>query len=433
MIRDDLTSPGEFSRRRFLGRLVGGSTAAAIGLTEARASFAMTLQSIRSAGGGRPDDGGYWEKVRKHFILEDGFAYLNTGTLGPTPRPVVEAMNEYWRLMAVNPNENSTIFQNHVEQIRAKVASLVGATTDEIAITRNTTEGNTILCQGLDLERGDEILITAYEHASNRETQMRHAKRRGLVVKEVQFPMPPASPQVIVDAFAAAITPKTRVMHFANPLGGYGCIMPVKALAELARSRKILCFIDGAHATGMFEFNLKDWGVDGFACNSHKWLCGAAGAGVLYVKRDVQERVAPVMAIWRDAPAGARKYDQLSRRPWPTVMAFEDIIDFHTAIGGARIEARARALGDYLRKGLSTIPKVKIYTPMDPAMSCGTTTAGIAGVPGARIREYLRQKYDAYVPGGADRIRVSTHYFNTFEQADRVLSAYRALASGAAA
>jgi selenocysteine lyase/cysteine desulfurase len=423
---------GGFSRRDFLGRVAGGSTAAALGLADTRAVFARTLQSVRAAGADGPGDSGYWERVRKQFMLEEGFAYLNTGTLGPTPRPVWEAMNEYWRLMAVNPNENSAVFQNHVEQIRVKVAGFFGATPDEIAITRNTTEGNTILCQGLDLEPGSEILITAYEHASNRETQMRHAKRRGLVVKEVQFPMPPASPQVIIDAFAAAITPKTRVMHFGNPLGGYGCIMPTKQLAELAHSRKILCFVDGAHAAGMFQFNLTEWGVDGFACNSHKWLCGAAGSGVLFVKRDVQERVAPVMGIHREEPAGARKYDQLSRRPWPTVMAFEDILDFHTAIGAARIEARARALGSYLRSGLAAIPKVKVYTPMDAAMSCGTTTAGIEGVPGAKVREYLRQKYDAYVPGGADRIRVSTHYFNTYEQADRVLSAYRELASGAA-
>lgn len=426
------TPEGRFSRRGFLGRLAGGSTAAVVGLADTRVAFARSLESLRVIGPDGLGDGGYWEKIRKQFMLEDGFAYLNTGTLGPTPRPVWEAMNEYWRLMAINPNENSAVFQNHVEQIRVKVAGFFGATPDEIAITRNTTEGNTILCQGLDLEPGDEILITTYEHASNRETQMRHAKRRGLVVKEVQFPMPPAGPQVIIDAFAAAITPKTRVMHFANPLGGYGCIMPVKQLAELAHSRKILCFVDGAHATGMFQFSLAEWGVDGFACNSHKWLCGAAGAGVLFVKRDVQARVAPVMGIYREEPAGARKYDQLSRRPWPTVMAFEDILDFHTAIGGARIEARARALGEYLRDGLSAIPTVRIYTPMDAAMSCGTTTAGIEGMPGARIREYLRQKYDAYVPSGSDRIRISTHYFNTFEQADRVLSAYRELASGAA-
>lgn len=425
----------DLSRRDFLGRFAGGSAAAMMTMGQAKMLFAQALHAVRPAAGVEHDwsaDGGYWEKVRKQFMLEEGFAYLNTGTLGPTPRPVWEVMNEYWRLMAMNPHEKSLIFQDHVEQIRVKVANFLGATPDEIAITRNTTEGNTILCHGLDLKPGDEILITAYEHASNRETQLRHAKRHGLIVTEVQFPMPPRSPQVILDAFAAVITPRTRVIHLANPLGGYGCFTPVKQLAEMAHAKNILCFVDGAHATGMVHFNLKEWNVDGFACNSHKWLCGPAGAGVLYVKREVQERVSPVIAIWRNEPTGARKYDELSRRPWPTVMTFEDIIDFHTAIGAARIEQRTRALGTYLRSQAAEIPKVKVYTPSDPEMSCGSTTVGIEGVSGARLKEYLRQKYDAYVPGGTDRVRISTHYFNTFEQVDRVLAALRDLSSGAA-
>ena len=149
------TSAGGFSRRGFLGRLTGGSAIALLGITDTRASFARTLEAVRAAGPDGRADNGYWEKVRKQFMMDDGFAYLNTGTLGPTPRPVWEAMTEYWRLMAVNPNENSAVFQNHVEQIRVKVAGFVGATPDEIAITRNTTEGNTILCQGLDLAPGD--------------------------------------------------------------------------------------------------------------------------------------------------------------------------------------------------------------------------------------------------------------------------------------
>lgn len=426
-----------FSRRNFFGGFTSRSALTVSALAQVKAAFAQRAAALRPSRdpfdeNWRNDDG-YWAKVRKQLMLEEGFAYLNTGTLGPTPRPVWTAMNEYWRQMAVNPNEKSAIFQDHVEAIRAKVANFLGASVDEIAITRNTTEGNTILCQGLDLKPGDEILITAYEHASNRETQMRQAKRFGLVVKEVQFPMPPKSPQVIIDAFSAAITPRTRVMHFGNPLGGYGCFTPVKELAKLAHSKNILCFVDGAHATGMIQFNLSDWDVDGFACNSHKWLCGAAGAGVLFVKRDVQDRVWPVMGIAREQfTKGARKYDQLSRRPWPVVMAFEDIIDFHNAIGGARIEQRTRGLGTYLRRHASEIAKVKVYTPQDPVMACGSTTLGIDGIPGARLKEHLRQKYDTYVPGGGDRIRFSTHYFNTFEQVDRVLSALKELSSGAA-
>ena len=364
-------------------------------------------------------------------MLEDGFAYLNTGTLGPTPKPVVSAMNEYWRLMAVNPNENSQIFQDRQDQIRAKAAMFIGATPDEVAITRNTTEGTTILTHGLDLKPGDEVLITQYEHASLHETRVRHAKRFGYVVKEVKFPMPATKAQII-NAFESEITPRTRVIHFGNPLGGYGCFMPAKELAQLAHSRQILCFIDGAHCPGMIQFNVADWGVDAFACNSHKWLCGAAGAGILYVRKDLQDRIVPNITIAHTDPKGARKYDQLSRRPWPCVAAFEDILDFHLAIGRGRLEQRTRALGSYLRRNAAEIAKVRVYTPMDDDMSCGSSTIGIDGVSGSHLREYLRQKYDAYVPGGRSSVRISTHFFNTFEQADRVLKALKELSTGVA-
>ena len=142
-------------------------------------------------------------------------------------------MTEYWRLMAVNPNENSQIFQDRVDDIRIKAASFLGASADEIAITRNTTEGNTTLCQGLDLRQGDEILITAFEHASNRETWMRQAKRYGLVVKEVKFPIPPKNPESIVAAFERELTQQGR----RRPLDR--CVQPLRQLGPAHPSRAL--------------------------------------------------------------------------------------------------------------------------------------------------------------------------------------------------
>src|SRR5437867_4653404 len=192
------------NRRNFFRQFLGGSAAGVTTLTQVKALFAQSLNGVRPSGDPWQEDwrqdGGYWAKVRNQFMLEKGFAYMNNGTLGPTPKPVLDAMSEYWRLMAVNPNENSNIFQNRVDDIRIKAADFLGVSADDIAITRNTTEGNTTLCQGLDLKQGDEILITAFEHPSNRETWMRQGKRYGLAVKEVSLPIPPSGPEVILEA-----------------------------------------------------------------------------------------------------------------------------------------------------------------------------------------------------------------------------------------
>src|SRR5207237_507876 len=150
------------SRRGFFNGMFGASALTASTLTEVKMAFAQSVQTLgeHKPRNGWDNDDGYWAKVRDQFMLEPGFAYLNTGTLGPTPRPVVTAMNEYWRLMAVNPNENSQIFQDRQERSRVKDAAFIGAAPDEVAITRNTTEGTTILVHGLDMTAGDEVLVT---------------------------------------------------------------------------------------------------------------------------------------------------------------------------------------------------------------------------------------------------------------------------------
>lgn len=428
------------SRRGFLQAAAFAGTT----LAEVRNAFAQTVQPLIPGTTLKIDDG-YWEKVRKQFHIEEGFAYLNTGTLGATPGPVLSAMQGYWRLMAENPNENSAILQGRQEAIRAKAAQFVGVTPDEIAILRNATEANTLVCQGFDMQRGDEVLIGTLEHDSNRQTWLLKAKRHGVVVKEIPIGTPPKSPQAILDAFASAITPKTKAISLAHCDTVTGTITPVKQIAELAHSKGLLCFVDGAQTLGMVQVNIKDLGVDTYAMTCHKWLASPAGAGLLYIKRELQDRIWPniVSENWWTFD-DSRKYDRLSRRPWPVVAALEDSLKFQLAIGPARIEQRVRALGSYLRSRAAEIPRVVLYTSNDPNLSAAITSLSVENVPAERAREYLRQRYDVYTaartkgqkypadPYGVTGFRVSTHYYNTFEQVDRVLSGLKDLSSGKA-
>jgi selenocysteine lyase/cysteine desulfurase len=332
-----------------------------------------------------------------------------------------------------------------MEAIRQKAAQFVGASAGEIAIVRNATEGNNLLCNGIDLKAGDEVLIGTLEHDSNRQPWRVKAKRFGVVIKEVLVGTPPSSPEQIVDAVAAAITPRTRVISMALCDTVTGAFTPMKEIAALARSKGILCFADGAQAVGMVGLNLQDMGVDACAMTCHKWLASPAGTGLLYVRREGQDRIWPniVTENWWSF-TDARKYDRLSRRPWPVVAALEDSLDFQLAIGKARIEQRMRALASYFRSRAVEIPHVKLYTSNDPRLAGGMTSLGLDNVPADRAREYLRVKYDVYTaarargerypadPHGVTGFRVSTHYYNTFEQVDRVLAGLKELAAGKA-
>lgn len=436
MIPED--DPLEQSRRKFIARpgMVLTSLAAV------KASFAQTAGQLSSLPAWRVDEG-YWEKIRKKMLLDEGLAYLNNGTVGPTPRPVYENMVDYWRMMARNPNENSGILQGRIELIRHKAAQFLGASPDEIAILRNATEGNNLVAQGFDLKAGDEVLIGFLEHDSVRQPWLLKAKRHQLVIKEVPIGTPPKSPEEILSAFEAAITPRTRVIATAQCDTVTGTYSPVKEIAALARAKGIACFVDGAQVPGMVPVNVHDMGVDTYATTCHKWLCAPAGTGLLYVRREMQERIWPniVSENWWTLK-DARKYEHVSRRPWPVVAALEDAIDFQNAIGKTRIESRIRALSGHLRAKAAEIPGVKLYTSNDPRLSGAMTSLSVDKVASTKVREYLRQRFDVYVaermigikypadPHGVDGIRVSTHYYNTFEQVERVLTGLRELTDG---
>lgn len=428
------------SRRAFLR---GAPALGAASLTAAgvQAAFAREIEGPRVW----KVDAGYWDRVRRDFHLQDGLAYLNTGTVGATPAPVLKAMQRYWELMAENPNENSAILQGRQEAIRAKAAQFIGADAAEVAILRNASEGNSLVCQGIDLAKGDEVLIGSLEHDSNRQPWLFKAKRAGIVVKEVPIGTPATTPHAIVDAFERAITPRTKVISVAHCDTVTGTITPLEQIAALAHSRGVLIFADGAQMLGAVRVDVHDLDVDTYTTTGHKWLASPAGVGLLYVRKEMQDRIWPsiVTENWWSY-SDARRYDRVSRRPWPVVAAFEHALDFQLALGPGRIEQRVRELGQYLRAEAARIPHVVLYTPQDPAMSAGITSLTLDNVAPERAREYLRVRHDVYTaarakgerypadPHGVSGFRVSTHFYNTYEEVDRVLTGLRALASGSA-
>lgn len=431
----------EMSRRGMLGLGTRVIPATALTLGAVKQAFAQSNHEVASLSRSEKIDDGYWRKIREKFLLEDGLAYLNNGTVGPTPAPVYDALLGYWRLMAENPNENSAILQGRSDPIREKAAQFIGATPPEVAILRNATEGNSLICGGIDLQAGDEVLIGSLEHDSNRQPWLLKAKRHRITIKEVPIGTPPKSPEEILNAFEAAIGPRTKVLSVAHCDTVTGTVTPVKQLAALARSKGLLCHVDGAQTIGILPVDVRDLGVDTYVMTCHKWLCSPAGTGLLYVKRDVQDRIWPniVTEDWSNY-SDARKYDRISRRPWPVVSALEDTLNFHLAVGRQRIESRARALASYLRTQAAAIPGVRLYTSNDPRLSAGITSLSLDKVSPTQLREHLRQRHDIYTaarakgnrypadPHGVDGIRVSTHFYNTFEQVDRVLEGLRELA-----
>src|SRR5579872_2689868 len=213
----------------------------------------------------------YWQMVRRQFPLEDRLIYLNAANVCPASRPVMDRHLEYLRDFHANPSfQNRDKYVALRESLREKLAQMLRVSADEIAITRNTSEGSNIIVKGVDLKPGDEVLITAHNHPSNNDSWKIRARRDGFVVKSLPVPVPARSGDELISAFEAAITPRTRVIAITHLTSTTGILYPAREIAALARKRGIYLHLDGAQTFGALDVNLQEIGCDSYSTSAHK-------------------------------------------------------------------------------------------------------------------------------------------------------------------
>ena len=421
----DLVLSG-MNRRNFMRRLTGNVALAAAMAEAAGGRARASMRRVGQAAGAAASDADYWAKVRAEFLLDPHVAYLNNGTLGPTPKPVLYTLIErYQRLASETGPENSRL-SPLAEDVRRKAAAFIGADVSEIALTRNTTEGMNFIASGLDLKAGDEVLLTFHEHPGGLQPWKLKAKRHGIVLKELKFPLPLNDPATVLNVFNDAITPRTKVISVSHTTYQTGTMMPVKQLAALARPKGILTVIDAAHPLGQMRLDMHDLGADYYAMSPHKWLDAPTGTGLLYMRRESQDRVWPTVVTsgWDDPKRGASRFDRLSQRAWPLVLASGAAMDFQSAIGTDRIEKRVRTLHARLRQKISALPGVTVWTSPHAELCCALLGFSLPNLNNQAIVDTLLARHGTYVRTIAydlNAVRVSTHHYNTEEQVDRLI------------
>ena len=432
-------TPAGPSRRRFLQAFAAGS-AGALAASAMRLEASPFARPRGGLGQAPPEDSNseaaFWEGVRREFLVSDELAYMNSGTLGPMPKPVYYAVVDAYRALSADPGRENTRHNLAQGGLREKLAAFVGADPTEIALTRNTTEGMSFVANGLDLAAGDEVLLSHHEHPGGLEPWKLKAKRQGIVVRELPFPLPTPDPAAVLNRFEDAITPRTKVISVSHVTFPTGCMLPVRELAALARPRGILTVVDGAHAIGMLALDMHDLGVDFYASSPYKWMGAPVGTGMLYLRRESQERVWPTVATagWDDEERGAARYDRLSQRAGPLLMALGAALDFQTGIGRERIEARVRGLASELRAQLAEIPQATVHTSTHPVLGCGITGFALEGFDRRAVVDTLWRRHHVWVrhtDHDLNTVRVSTHLYNTEEQVERLIDGVRdVLANG---
>src|SRR5262245_43958926 len=412
------------SRRSFLHR--AGAAALVPTLTAALADMSALLASTPTAG----ED--YWQMVRRQFAFDENKVPMNAANMCPSPRIVAEQVAELTRDIDVDCSfQNRAKFAELLESSRRKVAQHLGVSADEIALVRNTSEANNTINNGLALKSGDEIVIWDQNHPTNNVAWDVRAARFGLQVRRVTTPAEPMQSEQLVKLFTDAFAPRSRVLALTHVSNVSGLRLPIRELCEAAHRRDIFVHIDGAQSWGALHVNLRELGCDSYSASAHKWFVGPKEVGILYVRQD---RIAD---IWPNVVApgwgnqvqpevkGARKFESLGQRDDAALASIATGVDFHSAIGPARVEARMLELAGNLKSALKEAG-IDLITPLDPAHSAGVC---VVRIPSAKREAIYNELYNKHGIAGASTggLRLCPHIYNTREHIDRAVSGIKSL------
>ena len=360
--------------------------------------------------------------MRTHFLIPEERIYLNNGTLGPSPRIVLDALIEHQTRVA------STLPPGVPwGDVKAAVASVVGGDPEGFVFPRNTTEAMSFIANGLEIVAGDDIVTTDHEHIGGLEPWRAVAARRRATVTVASLPVPAVSGEELLEAIWSAVGPATRVVSVSQMTFTTGTLLPTAELHERCRAAGIVLVVDGAHPPGMLQTDVSVTGGDMFATSPHKWMLAPQGTGLLYLSPEWRDRLHPTLASggWDDASLGAHRLNHMGTLDESRPIGLMAAAAFVEAIGLERVEGRVRALRGRLEGGLRAIDRVEVVTPTDESLKGGIVSFSLHGVESAELQRHLSRAggVRTRVIGEYDYgwMRLSTHIYNSPSQIDRVL------------
>jgi isopenicillin-N epimerase len=384
-----------------------------------------------------------WSDARAQMLLDPTVANLNTGSFGPLPRIVFDRVTELRRRLAEEPMDFLVRqLPPLLWQARERLAHFLGGDPRRLVFTANVTASINTIAAALRLAAPGEILLTDHEYGAMHWCWERAALRQGLTLRTFALPFMPRTPSEIVDAARAAFSDRTRLFFFSHVLSPTGLVLPAREMCTEARRRGIVTVIDGAHAPAMIPVDLSNLGCDFYGGNCHKWLLAPTGSGFLYFGAGSEERVQPLQVSWgwhhdrrladdRDDFGSTPKLRTFefegTRDPCPW-LAVPTAIDFQDGLGWDRIRSRIADLTGYVRERLSRLEGLALVTPPQPELRGSMTAFRLPqSVDPAALRRRLWEGYRIEAPlierPEGLLIRVSTHFFNTEVEIDRLVEA----------
>ncbi len=395
-------------------------------------------EAVTNWNGASPDDENnnedYWSMIQQAYTVNPNIINLNNGGVSPAPRVVQEALTRYNAYC----NEAPSYFMWRIldqgrEPLRQKLAQLAGCQAEEIAINRNATEALNTVIYGLPLKKGDEVIGTYQDYPNMVQAWRQRAAREGITYTQLNFNFPIEDDGTIVDAFAKAITPATKLLHITHIINWVGQLMPVEKLCRLAHSKGIEVLVDGAHSFGLLDFTIPGLGCDYFGTSLHKFLSAPIGSGMLYIKKEKIEKIWPLLCNSVPQSADIRKFETLGTRSFAIEQAIGEAINFHNAIGNKRKEDRIRFLKNYWAEKARGIPGVVLHTSLKDKYSCAICGISITGMTPVELSAKLFDPYKIHTTAidweNIHCVRITPHVYTTLPDLDKLVDALKVIAA----
>ena len=420
-------------KRQFIKDVLLTTMAAPLGLAGMAQSFKQK-ENVPAALLAKDDD--FWLTIRNQYLLKPDYINLENGYYNFIPQPILDKLIEH--IKEVNYQGSyymRTVQWDNKKKIAARLAGIAGCLPEEMAITRNTTESLDLVIGGFDWKAGDEAIMTIQDYGAMLDMFEQVKNRYGVVNIKVSVPLHPKNDEEIVNLYANAITPKTKVIHVSHMINITGHILPIRKICDMAHAKGVQVIVDGAHAFAHVKFRIDELNCDYYAASLHKWMSTPLGAGLLYINKNNIKNLWPLLGDGEKDLTKISRLNHLGTHPVHTDLTINDSMDYYEMIGAERKEARMYFLQNYWTSKVRNLPRIILNTPADAKRSCGIANIGIEGITPSDLAQRLMKEHKVFTVAidGAEvhGCRICPNVYTTIAELDAFVLAIKILSNNA--
>ena len=374
--------------------------------------------------------------MKDWFLLDPDITFLNHGSYGACSKPVFKEYQDWQQKLETQPVQFMTNqVYSAMEKSRESMSQFVGCDEEELVFFQNPTTAVTNVIYNLDLKPGDEVLMSNHEYGALVRAWKMWGEKTGVNIIQQDISMPVTIEENFIENFWTGVTDQTKVIFLSHITSSTALIFPIEKIIKLAKEQNILTIIDGAHVPAQIPLNIHELGCDFYTGACHKWLCAPKGSSFLFVKKEHQDWVKPVVVSWGKDGDDPTPSEFIQNFQWQGTRDMSAFLTIPTAINFYNKEIRPyqAACKKIIQDTYSEFPSVLNTEPISAGIEWLAQLVAHPlpkNIP-SNLKKRLWEEYQIEIPvfewNGQEFVRVSIQVYNTQKDVDLLMSALRSL------